>query len=67
MHIRQGKMVSLLPLGDVNPEPLPLKTRLLEDDPYRVIEIAVHHATSHDRVPRASRDLGMSCGHFCKM
>jgi hypothetical protein len=39
---------------------------LLEDSPYREIEIAVYHATSHDRLPRASRDLGMYCGHFRK-
>jgi hypothetical protein len=54
------------PAGWCESRTRPLKTRLLEDSPYRAIEIVVHHVTSHDRVPRVSRDLGLSCGHFRK-
>jgi hypothetical protein len=66
-HLRQGKKVSLLPPGDVNPGSVSLKKGLLKDCPYHVIEIAVRHAMSHDHVPRASRDLEMLCGHFHKI
>jgi hypothetical protein len=64
-RVRQGKKVSILPPGDVNPEPVASRRGLLE----AVLSCgraAVHHTMNHDRVPRASRDLGMSCGHFCK-
>jgi hypothetical protein len=31
MHLRQGKKVSILPSGDMNPGPVPSRRRLLED------------------------------------
>jgi hypothetical protein len=40
MHQRQGKMVSILSLGDVNPGPVPSRCVLLEDSPYRVVGAA---------------------------
>jgi hypothetical protein len=36
-HLRQGKKVSILPLGDVNPEPIPLRWGLHEDSLYHVV------------------------------
>jgi hypothetical protein len=33
MHLRQGKKVSILWLGDVNPEPVASRRGLLEDSP----------------------------------
>jgi hypothetical protein len=36
-HRRKGKNVRILPLGDVNPEPIPSRRALLEDSPYRSI------------------------------
>jgi hypothetical protein len=66
MHRRQGKKVSILPPGDVNPGPVHSRWGLLEDNPYRAVGATVHRAMSHDRIPRVSRDLGMSCGHFRK-
>jgi hypothetical protein len=65
-HLRQGKKVSVLPLGDVNQQIRCLKARFAWGCPYRAVGADVRHAMSHDRVPRVSRDLGMSCGHFCK-
>jgi hypothetical protein len=43
-----------------------LKARFAWGSPYRVVGADVHRAMSHDHVPSASRDLGMSCGHFRK-
>jgi hypothetical protein len=40
MHLRQGKRISILPSGDVNPGPVPSKRGLLEDSPYRVVGAA---------------------------
>jgi hypothetical protein len=37
MHLRQGKKVSILLLGDVNPGPVPSRWGLLEDSPYRAV------------------------------
>jgi hypothetical protein len=36
MHL-QGKKVSILPLGDVNVRPTPLRQGLLEDSPYGAV------------------------------
>jgi hypothetical protein len=66
MHLRQGKNVSILSPGDANPGPVVSRRGLLEDSPYHVVGAAVYHAMSHDRVPGASRDPGLSCGHFHK-
>jgi hypothetical protein len=63
MHLCQGKYP---PAGSCESRTHPLKMGLLEDSPCRAIEIAVYHVMRHNRVPRASRDLGMSCGHFRK-
>jgi hypothetical protein len=57
MHRRQGKKVSIFPLGDVNPGPVPSRRGLLEDSPYRVVGATVRHAMSHDRAPRVCGDL----------
>jgi hypothetical protein len=65
-HRRQGKKVSILPLGDVNLKPIPSRRDLLEDNPYRVVGVAVRRVMSHDHTPRVCRDLVMSCGHLCK-
>jgi hypothetical protein len=66
MHLLQGKKVRFLPLGDVNLRPIPSRRGLLEDSPYRAVGVVVCHATSHDLVLGASRDSGMSYGHFRK-
>jgi hypothetical protein len=66
-HLRQGKEVSILSPGDVNPGPIPSRRGLLEDSPYRAVRAIVRCAMSHDCVPRASREPGMSYGHFRKM
>jgi hypothetical protein len=34
-HLRQGKKISILPPGDVNPGPIPSRRGLLEDVLYR--------------------------------
>jgi hypothetical protein len=65
-HRRQGKKVSILPPGDVNPRPVPSRRDLLEDSPYRAVGAAVHRVMSHDRAPRACGELGMSCGDLRK-
>jgi hypothetical protein len=65
-HGRQGKKVSILLPGDVNPRPVPSRRGLLEDDPYRAVGAAIHRVTSHDCTPRACGDLGMSCGNLRK-
>jgi hypothetical protein len=65
-HLRQGKKVSILLSGDVNPRPISSRRGLLEDSPYHAAGAAIRRTTSHDRVPRASRDLGMSYDHFRK-
>jgi hypothetical protein len=65
-HRRQGKKLSILSPGDVNPGPVPSRRSLLEDVLYLAVEATVHHATSHDRAPRVCGDLGMSCGNLCK-
>jgi hypothetical protein len=66
MHRRQGKKVSILPLGDVNPGPVSSRRGLLEDSPYCAVGATVHHAMSHDRAPRVCGDLGVSCGDLHK-
>jgi hypothetical protein len=38
-HRRQGKKLSILPLGDVNLKPIPSRRYLLEDNPYRVVGV----------------------------
>jgi hypothetical protein len=43
-----------------------LKVRFTWCSPYRMVGATVRRAMSHDRIPRLSRDLGMSCGHFRK-
>jgi hypothetical protein len=40
MHLQQGKKVSFLPPGDVNPGPIPLRRGLVEDSSYRVVGAA---------------------------
>jgi hypothetical protein len=40
-HLRQGKKVSILPPGDVNPGPIPSRWGLLEDSPYHAVGVAV--------------------------
>jgi hypothetical protein len=57
MHRRQGKKVSILPMGDENPGPVPSRRGLLEDSPYREVEAAVYRAMSHDHALRACGDL----------
>jgi hypothetical protein len=37
VHRRKGKKVSIVPLGDVNPEPITSRRGLLEDIPYRAV------------------------------
>jgi hypothetical protein len=39
-HLRQGNKVSIIPSGDVNPGPIPLRLVLLEDSPYRAVGVA---------------------------
>jgi hypothetical protein len=65
-HRWQGKKVSILLSGDVNPGPVPSRWGLLEDNAFRVVGAAVRRATSHDHAPRACGDIGMSCGHLHK-
>jgi hypothetical protein len=65
-HRRQGKRISNLPPGDVNPGPAPSRWGLLEDNPYHVVRATVHRATSHDRAPRVCGDLEISCDHLYK-
>jgi hypothetical protein len=36
MHLRQGKRVNIIPSGDVNPEPIPLRCGLLKDSLYHM-------------------------------
>jgi hypothetical protein len=36
-HLRQGKKISILPLGNVNSGPVPLRRYLLEDSPYHAV------------------------------
>jgi hypothetical protein len=59
-----GKLTEIyfLHLLSVNPRLVSSRRGLLEDSPYRTVGDAVHHATSHDRTPRACGELGMSCG-----
>jgi hypothetical protein len=38
-HLRQGKKLSLLLSGDVNPGPIPSTRGLLEDSPYHAVEL----------------------------
>jgi hypothetical protein len=66
MHLRHDKKVCILPPGDGNPGPVPSRRGLLEDSLYHAVGAAVHRAMSHDRVPGASRDPMISCGHFRK-
>jgi hypothetical protein len=66
-HLRKGKKVSILPPGDVNLGPDPSRRGLLEESHYHAVGAAIRHETSYDRVPRASRNLRMSYGHFHKM
>jgi hypothetical protein len=40
MHLRQGKKVSILPPGDVNPRSVPSRRGLLEGSPYRAVGAA---------------------------
>jgi hypothetical protein len=65
-HQWEGKKVSILQSGDVNPGPIPSRWGLLQDSPYRVVGAAVHHVTSRDRAPMECGDLGMSCGDLRK-
>jgi hypothetical protein len=65
-HRWQGKKVSILPLGDVNPRPVSSRWGLLEDSPYRAVGAAVRPVMSHDHAPRACGDLGVSCGDLHK-
>jgi hypothetical protein len=65
-HRRQGKKVSFLPPGDVNPRPVPSRRGLFEDSLYRAVGVAVRRATSHDSAPRVCGGLGMSCGDLRK-
>jgi hypothetical protein len=58
--------VNILPSSDVNPGLIHSRWGLLENSPYHVVRAAVHHATSHDRAPRAYGDLGMFCDHLRK-
>jgi hypothetical protein len=44
-HLRPDKKVSILPPGDVNPGPIPLRRGLLEDSLYRTVR---HACTSCD-------------------
>jgi hypothetical protein len=37
---RKGNKVSILPSGDVNPEPVPSRRGLLEDSLYHAVEVA---------------------------
>jgi hypothetical protein len=67
MHRRQGKKVSILLPGDVNPGPVPSRRGLLEDYPYHVVGATVRRAMSHDCAPRACGDLGVSCGDLHKV
>jgi hypothetical protein len=39
-HLRQGKKVSIFPLGDANPRPVPSRRGLLEDSPNHVVGVA---------------------------
>jgi hypothetical protein len=64
MHRWQGKKVSILLSGDVNPRPVPSRWGLLVDSPYYVVGAAVRRVMSHDHAPRACGDLEMSCGHL---
>jgi hypothetical protein len=66
-HLRQGKKVSTLPPGDVNPGSVPSRRGLLENSPYHMVGTTVHRVMSHDRAPRTCGDLGMSCGDLRKM
>jgi hypothetical protein len=61
-HRRQGKKVSIFPMGDVNLGPVPSRQGLLEDGLYHAVGVAVRRAMSHNCAPRACGDLGMSCG-----
>jgi hypothetical protein len=65
-HLRQGKKVSILVSGDVNFSPVASRRGLLEAVPIVWLGADVRRVTSHNRVPRASRDLGMSFGLFHK-
>jgi hypothetical protein len=39
MHLRPGKKVSILPLGDVNPGPIPSRRDLLKDSTYQTVGV----------------------------
>jgi hypothetical protein len=62
-HLHQGKYPRA---GWCGFWPRCLKVRFAWGSPYRAVGADVHRVMSHDRVRRASRDLGMSCGHFHK-
>jgi hypothetical protein len=64
-HLHQGKKVSILVSGGECRIHC-LKARIAWGSPYRVIGADARCAMSHDRVPMASRELGMSCGYFHK-
>jgi hypothetical protein len=63
-HLRKGKYPRAEWCGF---RPRCLKVRFAWGSPYRVVGAEVRRAMSHDRVPRASRDLWMSCDHFHEM
>jgi hypothetical protein len=65
-HRWQGKKVSILSPGDVNPRTAPSRWGLLEDSLYHAVGATVHRVTSHDRTPRVCGDLEMSCGDLGK-
>jgi hypothetical protein len=60
-HLCQGKYPRA---GWCGFRPCCLKVRFAWGGPYCAVGVDVRCVMSHDRVPRASRDLGMSCGHF---
>jgi hypothetical protein len=61
MRLRQGKKVSILPLGDVNLGSIPSRWGLVEDSPYRVVGVVCHRWTDHDRTPRAWKPRNVLC------
>jgi hypothetical protein len=50
-HLRQGKKVSILPPGNVNPRLVRSRRGLLENIPYYSLGVACLYATSHDHTP----------------
>jgi hypothetical protein len=66
MHLQQGKEVSILPPGDVNPGSVSSRWVLLGDSPYRAVRtVSVVRLVTTTHLGRG--DLGVSCGHLCKI